>query len=1210
MVRRLALAPEPSVLSAALTGLAAAATVLLVRLALTPVLGATTGFILFLPAVLAVALWKGRIGGLTALLASGLLAWGTAVSTQGAEADFARLATGLTIFIVVGLALAEIAVALRRDMSALNDSLEAERRARAAKSETESRFSMALQAGRLGAWEWDLASDRLAVSDGYRSNWGVEVEDGVAYLDLASKVHPDDQPAVMAARSRALLGEPYEVEYRVPQPDGSIRWCASEGRPQYDASGRVTKVLGVNRDITPQKVAEASLRESEQRFRLLSEAAPVMLWMSGPEGECQHLNRALRAFWGVSDDLSLFSWSDTLHPDDAGIVWRATAAALEAEAAFSVEARYRRYDGEWRTLTTEALPRFDADGAFLGMIGVNVDVTDARRAEAALRHSEARFRAVADNIPQIAWMADADGDIYWFNDRWYEFIGADPADGMTWDWNTILHPDYWGVTRERFFSNVAAGEPWEDTFPMRSAAGEWRWFLSRARPIRDESGAITQWFGTNTDITDLREAERVLRDEQSRKDFLIGLSDRLREVSDPDDLMRVAAEAVGAHLEADRAGFGEVDEAEERLSIRNAWARDGAADLTGLWTMRDFGPRLLADLKRGRPFAIADVCRDARTKSHADAYERIGVRGFLGAPLVRGNHLIALFFVHTNEPREWTEAEAQLVQELAARKWAALERARAQAAVRESEERFRAIANSAPILIWVTNADRTRAFVNETYVRFHGGTYEDALTADWRAALHPDDIDRVIRESLAGEASRKAFPLEARYRRHDGEYRWLRSYSQPRLDRTGALAGFVGVAYDITEARQVERDLTRLNELLEERVAAALEEKSRAEEALVHAQRMEAVGRLTGGVAHDFNNLLTVVIGGLEMILKSPEDTGRLKRLGEAALSAARRGEQLTHQLLAFSRKQELRPQVLNLTALIRTGAPLLKRAVGEAVELRLPRTRKSLMASVDAGQFEAALLNLIVNARDATPGGGRITIRCEAASLAEDQVRGLPAGDFARVSVEDTGSGIPPHVLDRIFEPFFTTKDVGKGTGLGLSQVHGFAHQSGGGVEVKSEPGRGTTVSILLPLLEASETAEPAPPSPRDRSHLSGRTVLLVEDDMAVGDIAADLLQGLGLKVERAGDAGEALSKLSQSGFDLLMTDIIMPGGMNGVALAREAISRRPRLAVLLSSGYPGDSLGDALQDVPWPLLRKPYDEAELTEALTDVLTNAASPN
>ncbi len=528
--------------------------------------------------------------------------------------------------------------------------------------------------------------------------------------------------------------------------------------------------------------------------------------------------------------------------------------------------------------------------------------------------------------------------------------------------------------------------------------------------------------------------------------------------------------------------------------------------------------------------------------------------------------------------------------------------AKIRAELTESEARFRSLADSAPALMWVSHTTGVREFANRAYVDYLGTSFEAALVFDWRDRLHPEDVERILAEQVAGEASRETFVLEARYRRTDDEYRWIRSISQPRFGPDEAFAGFIGMGYDVTDAKRAEADLKRINDLLSERVQAALAERDLAEAALRRAQKLEAVGQLTGGVAHDFNNLLTVIIGAIDLMQRHPQDAARRERMIEAALGAARRGERLNQQLLAFSRRQALKPELSRVDDLLAESESLLHRAVGEAVALSVTPAAPDALANVDPSQFEAAIMNLVVNARDATPAGGTIRVESFRCALAAGEAEDLAPGDYLCVAVHDTGEGMDAEVVGRVFEPFFTTKEPGRGTGLGLSQVYGFARQSGGAVVIESAPGQGCSVRIYLPLAAVPAapdlTPEPAteavePPGP-------GRRILLVEDDVTVGDVVEAMLIDLGHAVLRAASAPEALVILKRGEpIDLMLTDVIMPGGKTGVDLAHEAVALRPALPVILSSGYTGDTLGPA-SAAPWPLLRKPYN-AEVLGAAVD---------
>ncbi len=532
----------------------------------------------------------------------------------------------------------------------------------------------------------------------------------------------------------------------------------------------------------------------------------------------------------------------------------------------------------------------------------------------------------------------------------------------------------------------------------------------------------------------------------------------------------------------------------------------------------------------------------------------------------------------------------------------------AAAALRSSEELFRGVANSAPVLIWATSAKGEPDWFNQAWLDFRGRTLAQELAGDWFDGMHPEDRTAAIAVADAAARQRETFQVAFRLRRADGTWRWINSVGAPRFDASGAYAGHIGSSFDFTETVEARRDL---EERVAERTAAleaSMAQTAAAHAALAQAQRLETVGRLTGGVAHDFNNLLTVIVGGLDMILRKPGDTARVTRLGEAALAAGRRGERLTRQLLAFSRNQELKLEVVDVAALLDQAEPLLRRAVGEAIALEV-RQEDAGNVRADAAQFEAALLNLVVNAADATPAGGQIRIAVAPAVLKAGEVSDAAAGDYVRVAVSDTGTGMAPDVLDHVFEPFFTTKEVGKGTGLGLAQVYGFLRQCGGGVRIDSVEGQGTTVALYLPATDeyaAPATANVSPVTTR----LDGAHILLVEDDPGVREIAGGQLRDLGGVVTTAENGAAALEVLkSGAAFDLLMTDIIMPGGVSGVELARAASAARPDLAVLLTTGYAGDHVARAPADLPWPVLRKPFQVDQLARVASALLEGRTPP-
>ena len=394
------------------------------------------------------------------------------------------------------------------------------------------------------------------------------------------------------------------------------------------------------------------------------------------------------------------------------------------------------------------------------------------------------------------------------------------------------------------------------------------------------------------------------------------------------------------------------------------------------------------------------------------------------------------------------------------------------------------------------------------------------------------------------------------------------AFTEHDIDFLQAVANLVGLALD---RRRAEDALRQINETLEQRVEAEVAERRQAEDALRQAQKMEAVGQLTGGVAHDFNNLLLVIMGNLELLGRALDGDDRLSRLVATAHKGATRGAQLTSQLLAFARRQTLRPERRMINEMIREFDVLTTRMLGESVAVEFVLDAAAGACEVDPAQFGSAVLNLVVNARDAMPDGGTLTVRSGNLALdARSAARHADArtGNYVVVEVADTGAGMPPEVVERATEPFFTTKETGKGTGLGLSQVYGFVRQSGGFLTIESAPGSGTKIGIHLPEVVVGS----ATPDASFASRTGSGVILVVEDDADVRELVAMQLEDLGYRSIIAGSGPEALAILAAPDpplIDLLLTDVVMPGGMNGVELAHEARRLCPELKALLTSGY-----------------------------------------
>ncbi|MGO4378630.1 PAS domain S-box protein [Pseudoduganella sp. RAF19] len=534
-------------------------------------------------------------------------------------------------------------------------------------------------------------------------------------------------------------------------------------------------------------------------------------------------------------------------------------------------------------------------------------------------------------------------------------------------------------------------------------------------------------------------------------------------------------------------------------------------------------------------------------------------------------------------------------------------------ALLNSQDRFAGIFAQASVGLSELTLDGRFARVNDALCQMLGRSEPDLLGLHMDDLIHPDDMaeNRARVEQLLKTGV--PFTLEKRYYRPDGDWVWVSSSMSRLDDEQGRPLALIAVKTDITERRRVEVALRELNDTLEERVGREIAERGKAEEAMRQSQKMEAVGQLTGGVAHDFNNVLQIIAGNLQMLQMQMRNNDVARRRVEMAQDAVDRGAKLSSQLLAFARRQPLRPVVTDLGRLVGEMEELLRNAIGEAVELVTVVGSGLWNTLVDPAQIEAVVLNLAINARDAMGGTGRLTIELGNAVLDEYYVNRLvdvPSGPYVMLAVTDTGCGMSPEVVERAFEPFFTTKPEGEGTGLGLSMAYGFVKQSRGHIKIYSEPGQGTSVKIYLPrsMMNEEENTVHDLSSP-----VTGgtETILVVEDDPGVRAVVYDMLCTLGYRVLQAQNGEEALRILhGTTPIDLLFTDVVMPGSVRSPDLARIACELRPELAVLFTSGYPQNAIvhGGRL-DEGLELLSKPYQRDELARKLRQVLDQRTMP-
>jgi PAS domain S-box-containing protein len=813
-------------------------------------------------------------------------------------------------------------------------------------------------------------------------------------------------------------------------------------------------------------------------------------------------------------------------------------------------------DAAPRDWTTEelALARETADRSW--------EAAERARAEAELRASEARFRQLAETIREVFYVIDLDGGRMdyaspAFEEVWGRSLAELMRDGRTF--LAAVHPDdraAVGALQARLWG----GEAVEGEYRIVRPDGSVRHIHDRAVLTVEAATGARRAVGLATDVTLRRRVEERLQLATDAAGIGIFDVNLLTGAIEWDARLHALWGVPRDRVVTDEIFVGGVHP-EDRGIMRAAVARALAPEGDGLYR---------AEYRIRSPGQVGERWIAATGRAHVEGG--------------RATRLIGT------------------VQDITERK-------AAEAAVAESEERFRALAGSVPALIFVSRPEGGNVYVNERYQSYTGLSPRELGGLGWHRIVHPDDLALAEGGWAESRATGQDYVMECRIRRHDGAWRWHLTRGIAVRDAEGRILQWVGAGTDIqelVEAREAMAEgraaVERANAALEARVAertaslaeanarlaAEIERREATQAALVQSQKLEALGSLTSGIAHDFNNIIAAIAGGFSVIERRIQDP-RVAEVARHGVQAAERGGALVRQLLAFARQQSLAPLVVDLRALLQEAEPLIARSLGPGIEVEIRCPEGLGRLRLDPVQLETALINLAVNARDAMPRGGRVRIAARACPP-DEAGRPLELGPRPGVAIDvsDTGGGIPPEILARVVEPFFTTKGPGLGTGLGLAMVHGFVGQTGGALRIASEPGEGTTVTLYLP--EAAE-ALPEPLGPRPEPvalpAAPGAAVLLVDDDPAVRGVTAAQLSDLGYAVHEAGDAREALEALAaRVHVDAVLTDVAMPG-QDGVELAAEIRRLRPGLPILFMTGHAdrGRLLGETVIDKPFTL-------------------------
>lgn len=1042
---------------------------------------------------------------------------------------------------------------------------------------------------------------RLVTGDArFASIWGLPPERlavGVSIDELAAFLHPEDRLAYDGSIEEDLRDEGcYELRFRILTSSQSAQnqslrplrrpmlrhvllrgWREDETRPD----GR--RSVGLAMDVSSASMTAEALRSSEAFTRLLLSSLPDCIHILDCDGCIRFVNEGgIRSMEMDSPIIQHgLPWIDLWRGQPRRRAALAVQTALEGETA-----RFQGYamtmKGQRRFWDVAVTPVFGEDGDVQRLLAIGRDLTEANQSAERLQ--------LALDAGAIAgtWMWDDSASRMTGDARLAQTLGLDPARLREGVMPNVIYDSVDPRDRFAVVQAVTAatrrGGKCRFEFRVETPEGQ-RWFEGNGRCDLGDEGRVARFPGIVFDID--RSKRQALR-----QAALVELGDQLRALDDTGMMEEVAARIICRELDASGAGYGMVNDDWTGMTVGGV--AEAGRPLLGVRMFEDYG-EFRPLLGRGESVAIADVRTDALTAGYDARYEAEGIVAILHVPIFKFGRFVGLMFVCHDMPHVWTEEEIVFTRAVADRTHASMRQARTQQQIRDlnvmleerilqrTRERDR-LWNIARDLFIIIDRRGYYVAVSPSWEKTQGYRVEELAGLRLDALCHPDDKQTVLDtfDRLLGGTPWPTAGLDVRMRRSDGAWR---TYNWSCNDEGDAIYA-------------VGRDLTERNEL---------------EEQLRQAQKMEAVGQLTGGLAHDFNNLLAGIGGGLELLgLRIAQGrTEGLRRYITASQDAVRRASSLTHRLLAFSRRQTLDPTPTDMNALVRGLEGLLRGTVGPGINLVFDLDPDLWLTRVDANQLENAVLNLCINARDAMHDHGT-TLRLKSANriltaeAAPDM--SIQPGNYVVLTVEDEGCGMPPEIVQRAFDPFFTTKPMGEGTGLGLSMIYGFTQQSGGQVDIRSVPGQGTVVELWLPRYQGQEAMRPdAPPLPTvfHPRLLEGQRVLVVDDEEAVRMIVADMVTDLGGIVLTACDGPTAQALVVEGGTPaLLISDIGMPGGMNGRELSEQMLRQWPGLKVLFITGYAEQSIlgGQALAP-GCALLVKPFTVETFSRKLTLLL-------
>ncbi len=1048
--------------------------------------------------------------------------------------------------------------------------------------ESEARYRRIVETATEGIWQVDAQSRVVFANRRGAGMLGYEPSEMIGQ-PTQRFVHPDEYDHLHEMQQRRRQGLADTYERRLLGKNGETVWVLISAAPITAPDGGFAGSFAMFADITERKLAEDALRESEERYRLLAENTVDAIWLLDLDLTFRYINPAVEAMSGAKVEEWLGSnLSDHCDEENMAIMRRAISAAFEAlpqQRAMVFEVEMLRKDGGPMPVEITGKVLVDDHGTPIGLQGVTRDITERRRAQEALAQERLLLRTVIDHLPDAVYVKDVQARKMLANPADLRNMGAREEAEVLGKTDAECFDE---ETAERLMADdrvvLETGRPLLNREELLVRPdGEKRWLATSKLPLRDSEGRITGLVGLGRDIT-ARKQDEAHRALQSRR---IETLLKLHEMADAtqEEIMSFALQACLDVVQSVLAFVGLMNDDETNLRV-HAWSQQAMAQCALDSRPLDFvvaESGLWAECVRQRAPLVINDYRTPHPGKRGYPPGHVALERLLCVPVFDGEHIVAVAAVaNKEEPYDAEDISALTV--LMNKMWELLHHREYEMRLAESEARYRRLADHAPDVIfrYRVSPEPGLEYINPAIETITGYSPEECyadphLMIRW---AHPEDApfmaDLVSTRTFLGR------PFVLRWLGKDQTVHWMETRVIPIQEPDGELIAVEGIARDVTQR------------VLEE------QERQQLEQRLLESQKIEAVGRLAGGVAHDFNNMLQTILGYTEMAIQDAPPDEPLSDYLREIRAAGQRSAALTRQLLAFARRQTIQPRALDLNEHVSTTLKMLERLIGEDISLVWKPADRLGQVVMDPSQVDQILANLIVNARDAIEGVGEIIIETQNATITDEYVVSHPEalpGDYVMLVVTDNGCGMDPETQAHLFEPFFTTKPVGEGTGLGLATVYGIVRQNEGFVNVYSEMERGTTFRIYLPRqdVEMEETDASGEPSALPRGT---ETVLLVEDETALLKLGTRLLLQLGYTVLSASSPDEALrlQQEHQGEIHLLMTDVVMPG-MNGRELADKIRLRRPDTKCLFMSGYTANVIAHrGVVDDNVAFLQKPF--------------------